>query len=490
MQKAAQIILYNQLREDYIYTKYTHFIYIHNTGKIKFQWKDFILNTKSKIIDYAAWKYVVEALQTSGKTAEFLIETSFFSGLISYARKYNIQKYILVKPTENYVYDNFLKIQKKLGKIWIELEFLSDTQSFFLSHTDFLKQYQKPPIMEFFYRFMRKKENILLEETGEPVGGQWNYDTENRKFDKKHQKTWNFSLEKNEFVREAEEYYTHELPNYIPTNREEALKLLEYFLQNHLDSFGKLEDAMYQNDNYVHHSLLSTSINFGFLSAREVVEAVEKSDTAINNKEGFIRQILGWREYMYHFFQFYKDDIYSQNFLEHTHPLPNYFWKDAEMCDMNCLSTTLKQVQSQNTSHHIQRLMIIGNFALLAGLNPHELNKWFFEYYTDAFEWVVTPNVLSMSQFADGWKLATKPYIASANYINSMSDYCKNCRYDPKEKYTDDACPMNYLYWAFVSENKATFEKGRQQFVVKNLEKIDIVRIKELKEKFLEKLYP
>lgn len=487
MQNAAQIILYNQLRGEYIYSEYTHFIYIHHTGKIKFQWKNLVLNTKSKIIDYAAGKYFIEQLTLSWKNADFLIEKSFFTGLLAYAQKHDIQKYILIKPVENYVYENFLKIQKKLKVQGIELEFREDTQSFFLSHTNFLKQYKKPPIMEFFYRFMRKRENILMQE-GEPVWGQWNYDAENRKFEKNHKKTWNFSLEKNEFVKEAEKLYQSSFPNYIPTNREQALKLLEYFLKYHLDTFGKLEDAMYQDDAYVHHSLLSTSINFGFLSPREVVEAVKNTDTALNNKEGFIRQILGWREYMYHFFEFYKDTIHTENFLVHTCHLPWYFWKDWELCDMNCLSSTLKQVQSENFSHHIQRLMIIGNFALLANLDPHELNRWFFEYYTDAFEWVVTPNVLSMSQFADGGKLATKPYVASANYINSMSDYCKNCQYNPKEKYTDDACPMNYLYWNFVSENKETFEKGRQQFVVKNLEKIDISRLRELKKKFLEKL--
>jgi deoxyribodipyrimidine photolyase-related protein len=244
---------------------------------------------------------------------------------------------------------------------------------------------------------------------------------------------------------------------------------------------------MYQDDAYVHHSLLSSSINYWFLSPREVVKAVEARDTAMNNKEWFIRQVLWWREYMFHFFQYYKDTIYTENFLEHTTSLPNYFWKDAESSDMNCLSTSLQQVQSENMSHHIQRLMIIWNFALLANLNPHELNHWFFEYYTDAFEWVVTPNVLGMSQFADGWKLATKPYVASANYINKMSDYCKWCRYDPKEKYTENACPYNYLYWNFVSDNKETFEKWRQQFVVKNLEKIDIEKIRELKESFLKK---
>ena len=190
---------------------------------------------------------------------------------------------------------------------------------------------------------------------------------------------------------------------------------------------------------------------------------------------------------MYHFFQFYKDTIHTENHFSHTRSLPSYFWKDAEICEMNCLFRTLKQVQSEHYSHHIQRLMVIGNFALLSGLDPHELNRWFFEYYTDAFEWVVTPNVLSMSQFADGGKLATKPYIASANYISGMSDYCKNCHYDPKEKYTVNACPLNYLYWDFVAQNKTAFEK-RQPFIVKNLAKIDLEKVREQKERFLGRL--
>lgn len=217
-----------------------------------------------------------------------------------------------------------------------------------------------------------------------------------------------------------------------------------------------------------------------------MIERVENTDTQINNKEGFIRQILGWREYMYQYFWYYKETIYTENFFKYSQKLPRYFWDiSTGSRGMNCVDTVLKKVQTYNYSHHIERLMIIGNFTLLAGYNPHEVNRWFFEMYTDAFEWVVTPNVLSMSQYADGGKLATKPYVASANYINNMSDYCKNCQYNPKEKYTDDACPMNYLYWAFVDENREVFEKGRQQFVVKNLEKIDIKKIRELQKKFV-----
>jgi deoxyribodipyrimidine photolyase-related protein len=483
-ERICQIILYNQLGKQYLYTDYTHFLYIHNTWKIHFQGRQLNLNTHSKIVDYAGWKQLIDSLHEKWKNAEFFLEKSFILGIRRYATKHNISEFVLVTPVEEYVYKNFIKIRTKLIAEGIKLTFTKDEYSFFLSHDDFRQQYKKPPIMEYFYRFVRKKENILMTKDGKPEWGEWNYDKENRKFDRKHERSWDFKLEKNEAWREAEEYYDFTSRFTYPTNRQEALKLLWYFLDHHLDNFGRLEDAMYQNDAYVHHSLLSSSINYGLLTPREVVKAVVARDTAMNNKEWFIRQVLWWREYMYHFFHYY-----TENFLNHTRPLPEYFWKNPEDCAINSLRVTLQQVHKENMSHHIQRLMIIGNFALLCNLDPHELNHWFFEYYTDAFEWVVTPNVLGMSQFADGWKLATKPYVASANYIHKMSDYYKNSEHNPKEKYTDDACPFNYLYWCFVVDNKETFEKGRQQFVVKNLEKVDIDRCRELKENFIADQY-
>jgi len=485
----CQIILYNQLWDQYLYTDYTHFLYIHNIWKITFQGRELQLNTNSKIIDYAGWKQCIDVLKEKWKIGEFLIEKSFVSGIRKYAQKHGISQFVLITPVEDYVHKNFIKIQKQLKKEKINLTFTNDEQSFFLSYEDFKAQYKKPPIMEYFYRFMRKRENILMTEDGKPEWGEWNYDKENRKFDRKHERSWSFDIEKNDAWIEAEKYYNFHSKFVFPTNRLEALELLEYFLENHLNNFGRLEDAMYQDDSYVHHSLLSSSINYWLLTPHEVVKAVEARDTAMNNKEWFIRQVLGWREYMYHFFHSYKGTIYTENFLNHTRPLPEYFWKNPENCPINSLRVTLEQVHKENMSHHIQRLMIIGNFALLCNLDPHELNHWFFEYYTDAFEWVVTPNVLGMSQFADGWKLATKPYVASANYIHKMSDYYKHSEHNPKEKYTDDACPFNYLYWCFVADNKETFEKWRQQFVVKNLEKVDIERCRELKEKFISEQY-
>lgn len=479
-----QILLYNQLHSRFLQPWIEKVLYIHHTGKIMFEKKELKLNTKSKILDYAWGKNFISELNQNGWNWEFVVSTNFYDAISEYSQKTNIKNCVIVTPNENFVKNNFLKIQKKLENIGITLEFAPDSYSFLLSHEEFLAQFPKPPIMEFFYRFMRKKFDILMLGAKTPVWEKWNFDEENRKFDKNHMKSWNFSLEKNTHFLEAEKFYQTQVDVY-PTTRAESITLLKYFLAQHLDHFWKLEDAMYQNDAFVHHSQLSTAINMWFLSPLEVIKEIESTVTSLNNKEWFIRQILWWREYMYHFFEYYKADMYEKNFFSHQKPLDDFFrWKNIDDVQMNCLKCAVKNVSKNNYGHHIERLMIIGNFALLYWYDPHELNRWFFESYTDAFEWVVSPNVLGMSQFSDGGRLATKPYISSGAYINKMSDYCKNCVYDIKEKYTPNACPMNYLYWNFVWENEEVFKKTRQSFITKQLKNIDIEVIKKLKENF------
>ncbi len=479
------LILYNQINLDYFDISLSNnFLYIHHNWKIKFNWEDLNFNQKSKILDYSLGHNFIEELNKKWFIWDFLVWKNYFDTIKNYCNKNNIDEIFLVKPVENYVYGNFLKIQKKLSDIDIKLTFLEDKRSFFISHDEFLDHYKKPPIMETFYRMMRKKFDILME-WEKPLWEKWNFDKQNRWFDKNHKSSFNFSFDENNWLKEAKKNYnTDEKINY-PTNREQALKLLNYFVKNHLDNFWKLEDAMYQNDDFVHHSTISSAINFWLLSPEEVVKIIEKQDTELNNKEWFIRQVLGWREYMYHFFQFYKWDIYKNNFFKHKNNLPEYFWwKNMDTCKMNCVKTSISRVLKNNYWHHIERLMIIWNFTLLSEINPLEVNKWFFEEYVDAFEWVVTPNVMWMSQFSDWWRLATKPYVSSWNYINKMSDFCTNCQYNVKTKYETDSCPFNYLYWDFVDNNKEIFKKTRQPFVVKNLEKVDIEVIKKLKREF------
>lgn len=482
------LVLYNQINKNYFDARTSqNFLYIHNNGKIIFQWDELNLNQKSYILDYAMWYNFIEEIKELWYDWDFIVWKSYYKTIKNYCKNNNFTEVHMKKPVENYVYENFIKIQKKLKDDNIELTIEEDTISFFMNHSDFKDKYDKPPVMETFYRYMRKENNILMED-GKPTGGKWNYDADNRKYDKDHKKSWDYTLEENKWIQEAKKYYKNDSEINYPTTRKEAIELLNYFVKNHLDDFGRLEDAMYTSDTFVHHSNISTCINFWLLQPYEVVKVIEKQDTAINNKEWFIRQILWWREFMYHFFQFYKDEIYKNNFFDFQNKLPEYFWNTEKDSKMKCMDTVTKRVLHENYSHHIERLMVIWNYSLLNGIEPKEINKWFFEKYTDAFEWVVTPNVLWMSQYSDGWKLATKPYISSGNYINKMSNYCKSCEYNIKTKYEQDSCPFNYLYWNFVHENKEVFQKTRQPFVVKNLEKIDIDKIKEIKKYYNENI--
>ncbi len=429
--KSLFLVLYNQININYFDTSLSNnFLYIHHNWKIRFNNEQLNLNIRSKILDYALWYNFIQELKSKKYNWDFLISKDYYNCILDYCKNNWFNIVYLVKPTENYVYSNFINISKKLEKHSIKIVFLDDNHSFFISHEEFLSQYKKPPVMEVFYRFMRKKFGILMD-WSKPIWWKWNFDKENRWFDKNHKKSNNFFIEETNWLLKAKEFYDYEWFINYPSNREQAIKLLNYFVKNHLNNFWRLEDAMYQNDDYVHHSNFATAINFWLLSPKEVVNVILNQDTAINNKEWFIRQVLGWREYMYHFFEYYKGDIYTNNYFNNKNKLPDYFWwKNIDSCKMNCVKTSIKRVLDNSYWHHIERLMIIWNYCLLTWINPLEVNKWFFEKYSDAFEWVVTPNVMWMSQFSDWWRLATKPYISSWNYINKMSDFCTNCEYD------------------------------------------------------------
>ena len=480
--KKLYFILYNQINTSFFPAqKDDIFLYIHHSWKINFNNSELQLNIRSKILDYACGYNFIEELKNKNYTAYFEISQNWYQGFEKTLKNNSdIWEIIFNTADENFVQKNLEKLAIKLEKNFCVKISWNNHKNFFLTHQEFRKKYEKPPVMENFYRFMRKKENILMNGNN-PEWDKWNFDSENRKFDKNHKKSWifDFDEENDIWLQKAKKYYNFSENLWYPTCRKQAINLLNYFVKNHLDNFWKLEDAMYQKDDFVHHSLLSQAINFWLLSPQEVVKTISRQDTQMNNKEWFIRQVLGWREYMFHFFHFYKDDIYSQNYFNFTKKLPEYFWwKNLEQIKENCVKQSISRVLQNNYGHHIERLMIIGNFSLLKNFDPQEVNRWYFEQYVDAFEWVVTPNVISMSQYADGWKLATKPYISSGNYINKMSDFCKKCEYNVKEKYSEDSCSFNYLYWNFVDEQKDTFWKTRQSFVLKNLEKIDLEKIK------------
>lgn len=359
---------------------------------------------------------------------------------------------------------------------------------------------RKKWLMEHFYRHMRVKYDVLMESENQPVGGQWNYDHDNRKSwpglpcepaDNRilhdHSTLWN--------TIKASGVHSFGQPNAAlfpwPLNRVEALQQLDEFLSHGLPHFGQFQDAMSSKALRLFHSMLSFALNTKMLGPAEVVNKAvatwraEKAPLAAT--EGFIRQILGWREYMRGMYWTHMPDYAAHNVFAHDRPLPTWFW--TGQTKMRCLSMAITQSLEQAHAHHIQRLMVIGNFALLAGLNPTEVHSWYLGIYIDAFEWVELPNTLGMSQFADGGMLATKPYVSSAAYIDRMSDYCKGCYYDKKLRVGDRACPYNALYWHFFARNeKQLGSNPRLGMVYQQLRKMEVTDYKAMQAKAIDSL--
>lgn len=353
--------------------------------------------------------------------------------------------------------------------------------------------------MEFFYREMRRRYNILMD--GEsPVGGQWNYDAENRKppdgglFQSEPMFFKQDAVTKECIALVAARFDGHfgDLePFHFAVTRAQALKALAHFVKERLPSFGDYQDAMQQGNPWMYHSFLSAYINCGLLDPLEVVAAAESAyrngNAPLNATEGFIRQIIGWREYVRGVYWLKMPGYAEENFLNANRPLPWFYWSGDTK--MNCLKQCVTETKQNAYAHHIQRLMVLGNFALLAGLSPREVNEWFLIVYADAYEWVEMPNVTGMILFADGGYLASKPYAASGAYINKMSDYCKGCAYSVTEKNGANACPFNYLYWDFLMRNKAVLGKNhRLAMPYRTLAKMDDAKLAQIRsdsEKFL-----
>lgn len=371
-----------------------------------------------------------------------------------------------------------------------------DDRHFFCTPGQFEKHAKgrKTLLMEHFYRQMRKQHGYLLDETGQPTGGQWNYDAENRsafgrdgppEVDEPHR------FEPCSTVKEVcrlveARYPTHpgNTQNFsLPVTREQALILLREFIERRLPMFGQFQDAMWTGQRALFHSRLSTSLNLKLLSPTEVCDKAEQAyrqgKAPLPAVEGFIRQILGWREYVRGVYWTAGDDYVSRNELGHEQPLPHFFWTGET--EMRCLSETLQSVHESAYSHHIQRLMVTGLFSLLLGVRPRELNDWHVATHCDAIEWVSVPNVIGMSQYADGGWLASKPYCASGAYINKMSNYCKGCRYNPKLSVGDNACPFTTLYWDFLARHRQRLARNqRMAMQLKNLERKTSEELREI----------
>ncbi|WP_327053518.1 cryptochrome/photolyase family protein [Halomicrococcus gelatinilyticus] len=313
-----------------------------------------------------------------------------------------------------------------------------------------------------FYRFVRRSTGYLMD-GDDPVGGQWNYDEQNRETPPpNHEFPDPPSFEPDEQTRAVaawadETFETWGDPEGFswPVTRADAHRALDDFVERRLAEFGPYQDAMVADSWAGNHALLSPALNLGLLHPREVVERVvdayDAGDAPLNSVEGVVRQVVGWREFVRHVYRRRMPAMSSANLLDATRDLPPLYYTGET--DMRCLATVVDRVRDRGYSHHIERLMVLSNFALLYGADPHELDRWFHFAYVDAYHWVTTPNVVGMGSFATD-ALSTKPYAASANYVDRMSDFCDDCRYDPDETTGDDACPFNALYWDFLAENE------------------------------------
>ena len=318
--------------------------------------------------------------------------------------------------------------------------------------------------METFYRDMRRKTGLLMD-GDDPVGGQWNYDRDNRngprrgivypqplRFAPDACTTAALALVERRF---ADHFGT--LDDFgFPVTRAEALRALAHFVAVGLPDFGTYQDTMVRDERFLFHAVLSPAINCGLLAPREVcaaaVAAYDRGAAPLNAVEGFVRQIIGWREYMRGMYWLEMPGLAAANALAADRPLPEFYWTGET--DMLCLAQAVASTRDEAYAHHIERLMVLGNFAMLAGVDPRAISDWFLVVYADAWEWVEMPNVVAMSQFADGGRLGSKPYAAGGAYINRMSDYCRPCRYDVRQKTGEEACPFNALYWDFLARHE------------------------------------
>lgn len=496
MSKTLRLILGDQLN-------YQHSWFTENTNTET----TFVLMEMRQETDYAqhhiqkvvaffvAMRSFAQFLKTKGFEVIYLTldaaenEQTIPKNIEKLIAKHSFQKFEYLLPDEYRLDEQLKTFCQKLNVKGIETA-VSDTEHFLTErlHIRNFFEGKKTYLMESFYRTMRKKYRLLMEADGKkPLTGKWNYDNENRKkfkgdipipkakvFPKNVE-----SIVKMLTTQKVKTIGTIDTKNFLwTTNREEALALLSFFTKHCLPNFGTYQDAMTDKDWSLFHSRLSFALNSKILTPLEVVQAVIEAweqrpeEISLAQTEGFIRQIIGWREYMRGIYWDKMPNYATLNYFEHSNKLPDWYWTGETK--MKCLSHAITQSLEYAYAHHIQRLMVTGSFALLAQTHPDEVDAWYLGIYIDAIDWVEITNTRGMSQFADGGIVGTKPYVGSANYMHKMSDYCSNCHYNKKEKYGEKACPFNSLYWHFYETHRAKLEKNpRIGMMYRILDKMD-----------------
>jgi deoxyribodipyrimidine photolyase-related protein len=422
----------------------------------------------------SAKRHYAEEMRKAGWTVDYHAlgpGVTWATALAAHVKKHRTERVLLTAPNN---YDEQQAAMKLAGKFPLEI---LPTRQFLVPREEFLAwaEGKKSLVMETHYRRVRTEFGFLMQPDGHPVGGRWNFDEENRKTFRDWVKAGHPSAE---VRREKPDRITREVMTlvaaefadhpgkaadfWLPVDRAGALRWLEEFIATRLAGFGPWEDLMVEGDELLFHSVISPLINLGLLAPRECIEraiaAYDKKKAPLPSVEGFVRQIAGWREFINGVYWLKMPDYEKVNGLEAQRALPDFFYTGET--EMNCLHQCIRQVSATGFNHHIQRLMVLGNFLLLTGVRPPEALRWYLEMYVDAHDWVMAANVLGMVLHADGGFMATKPYAAGSGYISRMSNYCAGCRYQPEVKTGPEACPFNYLYWDFYARHEKRFARN------------------------------
>ncbi|MEX0346934.1 MAG: cryptochrome/photolyase family protein [Rhizobiaceae bacterium] len=441
----------------------------------------YVKHHKKKIIFvFSAMRHFAAQLRNNGWTVDYVkIDDPGNSGSITgeverVVSTFSVKKIVVTHPGEWRLKREMSRWREQFG---IPVDIVDDDR-FLTSPNEFATwaDGRKQLRLEHFYREMRRKTGLLMDGS-QPLGGAWNYDSLNRKPARPGTSfpgpaKFAPDVTTSEVIKTVEtrfsDHFGNSNPFWFAVTSEQAEAAFTHFLDKSAAGFGDYQDAMLAGEHFLFHSVLAVYLNAGLLDplhlCREVERRYHDGQIPINAAEGFVRQIIGWREYVRGIYWLKMPDYKELNYLAGERSLPDFYWTGET--DMNCMREAITQTKQEAYAHHIQRLMVTGNFALLAGIDPDQVHEWYLAVYADAYEWVELPNTLGMSQFADGGLLGSKPYAASGNYINKMSDYCKNCTYDVKDKTGSSACPFNALYWDFMARNRDRLDANPRLFQI------------------------
>lgn len=426
-------------------------------------------------------RHFAKVLESKGFRVEYLKANSTKEGILEFSKRTGFTELVTISPSSHRL------TWELTGVVTFH------PNDFFLTPREEFMAWastQKKLLMENFYRLQRRKLNILMD-GDEPLGGKWNFDQENRKplpSNHKFKPYLKHELDEidRDVITELEDsnldLWGAEPDGSWGTTREAALGQLKHFISKNLDDFGPHEDAMTTENWAVNHSLLSPYLNNGLIHAEEVLKEVMKATekVSIASLEGFVRQLIGWREYINGIYWLFGDKYRESNFWNGKGDLPPLFYNPSKT-EMNCLSHIVQEIHDRSWVHHIPRLMVLSNFAQITGTNPQALLEWMRSVFIDATDWVMVPNVIGMSMNADGGKIMSKPYIAGGSYISKMSNYCNSCVFDPKLRVGEKACPFTTFYWNFIDNHYETLAKNQRISMqisgIKRIKDLDLIRI-------------